>query len=133
VGPSATGIDLTFSLQTLYTVSGVVRKGNGQPLPGGEVTFSRQGNSYNSCDAPYTGVVTAGADGSYSIAVTEGQYDVYANWPDEFGDHWVIDTDNQLTVSGDTTNYNLTLPSVGTISGTVRDPNGQPLANATVF
>ena len=39
VGPSATGIDLTFSLQTMYTVSGVVRKGNGQPLPGGEVTF----------------------------------------------------------------------------------------------
>jgi hypothetical protein len=133
VGPSATGIDLTFSSQTLFTVSGIVRKSNGQPLPGGEVTFSSQGNAYNSCDASYSGVATAGADGSYSVAVPAGQYDVYANWPNEFGDHWVIDTDNQLTVSGNTNNYDITLPAVGTISGTVLDPNGQPLANATVF
>jgi S-layer homology domain/Carboxypeptidase regulatory-like domain len=133
VGPSATGKDFRFSLQTLYTVSGIVRKGEGQPLPGGEVTLSKLGNSFNSCDASYVAVATAAANGSYSIRVPAGDYAVYANWSNEFGDHWVIDTNTQLTVSSNVSNYNLTLPRVGTIRGTVFDTNGQPLANATVF
>jgi hypothetical protein len=38
-----------------------------------------------------------------------------------------------MDITGSLSNFNVSLPAVGTIRGVVRDPGGQPLANATVF
>jgi hypothetical protein len=133
VPPSATGKDFRFNVPTMYTVSGTVRKSDGQPLPGGELSIASTDVPFNSCDSWYSLVVTVGSTGQYSVSLPAGAYSFSANWPAEYADHWVIQTSTSLDLTGNTSNFNLTLPAVSTIQGTVLDPNGLPLPNATVF
>jgi hypothetical protein len=133
VPPAATAINFQFDQPQLYTVSGTARQNNGQALPGAEFTFASTFVPFNSCDAPYSNTAIAGTDGSYAVSLPAGSYNVYVNWPAEFPDHWVINTSALFTVTGNLTGSDVALPAVSTIRGTVRDPGGQPLANAKVF
>ena len=133
VPPAATAINFQFDQPQLYTVSGTARQSNGQPLPGAELTFASTNVPFNSCDSPYSNLAIAGSDGSYNVSLPAASYNVYVNWPAEFPDHWVINASALFTVTGNLTGGDMSLPAVSTIRGTVRDPGGQPLANATVF
>ena len=107
------------SAPTSGAIAGVVRDNNNNPIAG--ATVSTNTGNYST---------TTAADGSYRIGnVTPGTYNVTAQ-----KNGYTSQTQyNKTVTAGQTTtvDFNLTLVP-GTIAGTVKDTNNNPLSGATV-
>ncbi len=129
------GID--FVLEEGGTISGTVKNDSGTPIE----------NLHLFATNSVTGLWTAGtntkSDGSYSLRVPTGNYEVNAcascsdlPYVGEVYDN-VYDHQYATLVSAteftDTPNINFILEQGGTISGTVQDENGNPIVNLHLF
>lgn len=99
-------------------ISGAVRDGSGQGISGATVSTSNGGYS-----------TTTAGDGSYSLTVASGIYNVTAS-----ATGYLSQTVNNVSVSpGQTVTQNFTLyVQPGSISGYVRDSAGTAIPNASV-
>jgi uncharacterized surface anchored protein len=129
-GQDTLGID--FSLAVGGTISGVVTDSSGNPIEGASV----QTSSYN---VEGWGFAETGADGSYKIAgLASGEYRVEI-WADgyvhEYYDGvrmWGDATLVPVVEGQDTANVDFTLDLGGTISGDVKDTQGNSIEGASV-
>ena len=134
VTEGATTAGINAVLSTGATVSGVVRDGLGNAVPGASVRLSQQGVGY--FGGSYS-AITAG-DGSYSIiGVLAGSYLVEARatgFASTFTSGASVPSlADVLPIAADsTTVLDISLQQLGSISGVVRQPDGQPLAGASV-
>lgn len=111
---------ISITLPSLYTVSGTVTNPASATV-NAWVSFFKRG-SYE----PPVGVPTS-SDGTYSIKLAAGTYEVSANTPGAYSSPVVI------TVAGNSANNNFALASYNrTISGTVSKSGGGTLAFARV-
>jgi len=99
------------------TVAGFVKDGAGAPISGATVALSGG-----------VGSTSSGVDGSYNIFAPAGAYTIWANRSGYAGD-----VDTVTITTGQTSWVNFTLVSqLGSVSGTVTDAKGNPIAGATV-
>lgn len=111
-GSDVTGVDIT-----LYGdfVSGTVLDPNGDPVDGATIETNQSARS-----------TTSDANGNYEIELLHGTHTLTAN------KSGYEDGINEVSLSGaNVSDLNITLGG-NTISGTVTDQNGNPIANATV-
>ena len=114
VPPDRTGIDFVFPQR--YTISGSVRDAHSSVLQDALVSASPAGSSaWTNASGVYTLTVTAGA---YSLRVTKGML--------------LSPPDRQVTVPPSQTGVDFTFPEAYTISGVVRDPDGNPVFSAMI-
>jgi len=121
-GP-ADGIDFTIPLPMHYTLSGIVRDGNGQPLAGAAV------NAWT-CGQPGSSTTTL-YDGSYSLELTAGAYTILA------AKTGYSAQSRSVAISADRGNIDFALPlsplaSAYTVYGYVTGNNSLPIGNAYV-
>jgi len=99
------------------TVRGYVKDAAAAPITGATVELSGGAGSTSSA-----------ADGSYELLVAAGTYTIWANKSGYSGD-----VDTAVIAAGETTWVNLTLTSqLASVSGTVTNEAGDPIAGATV-
>lgn len=99
------------------TVRGFAKDATGTPLPGVSIVL-----------AGGAGSISTAANGSYAIVAPAGTYAIWANKTGYTGD-----TDTATIEIGMTSWVNFTLTSVQTtVSGTVKDADGDPIAAALV-
>ena len=114
------------------SISGTVRDGEGNPIAGAQVTVSRQPCCLGD------GATTA-ADGTYTVSdLPPGSYSVFADAVGYVGAYWndggspgsatYVDVAGGADVAG----IDFALGPTGSISGTVTDSHGAPIAGATV-
>ena len=97
------------------TIAGTVTDAAGSALPGATVTAGDVST-------------TTASDGSYSLSVAPGEYQVTAN-----ANNYQSATASATVTEGSTTTVDFSLtPEDGTISGVVQDTNGNNLGGATV-
>jgi protocatechuate 3,4-dioxygenase beta subunit len=118
VPPDASGIDLTFP--ATYTISGIVRDHAGTPVEGASVSTR--------WDDPSDAYASTDATGAYTLTVIAGTYHVSAS-KSGYADSNV----QTVTVPPDATGIDLTFPETYTISGVVRDQDGNPVPDAFVY
>ncbi|HEX5498709.1 MAG TPA: carboxypeptidase-like regulatory domain-containing protein, partial [Thermomicrobiales bacterium] len=131
-GVTTTGIDIT--LEPGGSISGVIRDSIGNPIAGANV----QAQGAVVC-CPY-GSATTAADGTYTITgLSAGSYHVNASAP-TFASRYYDGTYDAsaaaaviVTAGGTTPAIDISLEPAGSISGTVRDSQGNPLAGASLF
>ncbi len=127
------GSDLSF--QQVATISGQVFDGSGEPLEGIRVDACE----YDWQDGDFCNSDWSDGNGSYMIVVPGGSYRVGVNgqpgWANEFYNDtpdWNLAEEVFALAGGDTAGIDFNLTAAGSISGTVRDADGQPLANIAV-
>ncbi len=125
--------NINFTLDPGGTISGMVADENGNPLVNANVCGNFLDNSGG------IGCVQTGADGSYAFpGLATGSYRLDASassFAREFYHEraFAQQADPVVVTAGvETPNINFTLGPAGTISGTVTDANGEPLANIGV-
>ncbi|RLI14519.1 MAG: hypothetical protein DRO43_03805, partial [Candidatus Hecatellales archaeon] len=104
------------------TISGVISDPNGDPVQGAFVFLWDPINQ-----AGYGGPPT-GSNGAYTMTVPNGTYEFHIDPPPNSN---LAHYSESVTISGNTTK-NVTLSSGYTVSGTVSDPNGNPVQGAIV-
>jgi len=125
--------NIDFSLGLGGTVSGIVTDAQGNPIGDAWVSACPY-TGYGYCKHAYTG-----PDGSYTITgLATGSYRVEADADDYIREYYdgVRDYNDATPVAvlegQDTPNINFEMDLGGTISGVVRDDQGNPLAGASV-
>jgi len=101
------------------TISGCVKDTGGSPISGASVSTNTGGYS-----------TTSGANGSYSMSVLPGTYNVTAS-----KSGYQSQTQNNVSVSSGgvtTVNFNLSPVTYGTISGNVKNTSGTAISGAAV-
>ena len=85
--------------------------------------------------APTTGGQPAqtypGTDGSYSLQVAPGTYDLIITWYSNGSETGMVSGDGTITVTGNMTE-DVTLPEIATLDTTVVDSNDVPVQDASV-
>jgi immunomodulating metalloprotease len=109
-----------------HTLSGIVYGGS-QPLPGVVVDALE----YNTTRVVATS--TTNSDGRYAMALSSNTYDLRITPPPESG--YGTDMVRNFAISGEDRVYDILLFSseAGSLSGTIRGRNGQPVPDATVY
>jgi adhesin/invasin len=107
------------------TVSGVVTTPGGSGLADVSIYATNPGSA-----TVEFGPTTSASDGSYSLVVSPGTYDIYFSPPSDSGTTLVVESGYPVTGS-QTLDVQLTA-ATHTLSGTVLDGSGNPLAGATV-
>ena len=124
---SDTVYPITFPTSTT-SLSGTILSSDGTPL---DVSGDKNMYIYISANDIST-QQEVGADGSYSISLVPGTYDLrvvyYYNLSSPQQDGRFQFFMNDFAVTGTQTN-NISLPTI-TVSGTVTDPSGQPVSGA---
>jgi protocatechuate 3,4-dioxygenase beta subunit len=128
------GIDLT--LPRPGTISGIVRDTRGQPVDGAQVYADRSaccgiGNATSDNAGRYA--LTGLPPGTYKVRATkQGMVDEYFTSTGGTGD---ANQAELVTVSdsNETLNVDFSLSRLGAIAGTVRDLQGVPVANASIY
>jgi hypothetical protein len=125
---------INFSLRVEGTMSGTVTDDVGNPISGAQVwagAYSGPG-SYGSA--------TTGADGTYTVGgLATGDYNVQAcatGYVCEYYDNtldWDAATAVPVTEGENTPGINFSLRVEGTISGVVKDPDGDPIEGASLW
>ena len=117
--------DVTVQLPASVMVSGYVTESSGLP-PSNEVVIQL---------APTTGGQPAqtypGTDGSYSLQVAPGTYDLIITWYSNGSETGMVSGDGTITVTGNMTE-DVTLPEIATLDTTVVDSNDVPVQDASV-
>lgn len=111
---------VNFTYPRRYTIRGTVRNYDGAPVQGATVSTAWNDPVYASAQTD--------ANGTYVLSVTAGTFAIGASktgFPDS--------EDRQVTVPPDVTGVDFTFPQPYSISGTVRDGAGQPVAGASVY
>jgi hypothetical protein len=132
-GPTSATVQVTGT----DVVSGVLEDTNGTPISGAVIYFDGC-NSNPTCSNAY-GEGTTGADGSFSLTVPDGVYEDIAVQAEEAtdgssaepGDEAYFYASGSLDVDGPTT-ISPTLPDVTTLTTTVDDTEGNPLADINI-
>jgi protocatechuate 3,4-dioxygenase beta subunit len=131
VGGSQNGVTAMHSLFFAVpqgTLSGTVRDPNGQPLPGAQVQACLAPGEPGNCNSGVDGFANTDAGGDYALDLSPGVYNAIAVAPNG----GFSSAQAQVTITEDeTTNQDFSI-IFGTVSGTVRDPNGEPVAGAQV-
>lgn len=70
---------------------------------------------------------TTAADGSYSLKLAQGHYQVKVEHPEIETDTFEVDI-----IAGQTTDGSRVVKRRGTLAGTIKDEEGKPVANATI-
>jgi protocatechuate 3,4-dioxygenase beta subunit len=121
------------TLLTVALISGRVVDGAGNPIAGVSVSASSTSGGYGSAQTA--------ADGTYKVdGLAAGSYTLqFSKWRSSYVSRYLGGTSSAqgatvLTVAaGDAlANKDMTLPTGASISGTVRDSSGKPLAGATI-
>ena len=116
VPPSQTNVDFTFPQR--FTITGTVRDYDGTPVQSAQVrTYSGPISAYDSTDA----------DGSYTLNVIAGTYQVEAS---KTG--YPSPSRQTVTVPPSRANLDFGFPRRYAVTGVVRDYDGTPLAGAMV-
>ncbi|MCP4962195.1 MAG: hypothetical protein GY925_23370, partial [Actinomycetia bacterium] len=123
---------LDFALSESVGVAGTVRNAAGEPVEG--VTVQASGVGFGRLQK-----AESAADGSYLIeGLAPGNYRLRAQAHREYGDTWWPGTQtappvgNLALEDGVSTDIDLVLSRLGSISGTVTDPSGTPLAGIRI-
>ena len=127
------GSDLSF--QQVASISGHVTDEEGAALAGVQVAACE----YDWQDGDFCAAEASDDTGLYEIVVPAGGYRVQVNgqagWANEFFDNtpnWNLAAEVSALEGQETPNINFALTPAGSISGTVRDAEGNPLANIAV-
>lgn len=126
--------EVTCTLKRGGVVSGVVKtKVGGEPVAGAEVTL--MGTGWAAMGSMWIGTpsATTGADGRYElVGVQPGKY-ALLTMADGFsppgGEKGV---EIEMGAGGGTTTQDFELISAGVVTGIVKDPNGEPIAGASI-
>lgn len=126
--------DIDFSLDAGGSISGVATDNQGGPIEGCTIRAIPERVGFGTYS-----VTTTNADGSYSIvSLTADDYGLAIECDDYLSEYynavsWLDDATVVSVVEGqDTPNINFTLDAGGTISGGVRDAQGNPLEGCLV-
>jgi protocatechuate 3,4-dioxygenase beta subunit len=122
VGPNQDSVNFEMSPKTRYAVTGTVRYADGQPTTDGYV-YVDEGPEYDS------DWFSSGTDVQYQLYLVPGTYDLAVwmyNWPDP-------DIITGVVVMTDTGGVDFTAPAAYTVSGTVRENDGTPLDDVSVY
>lgn len=117
VPPDVAGIDFTFPLR--YTIAGAVHDHTGTPVAGAQVSTA--------WDDPISAYGSTDDDGRYRLTVIAGAYHLAATAPG-----LIRPVTRTLAVPPAATAIDFNLPERYQVSGTVRDWEGAPLADASV-
>ena len=117
-GPISADQTIAVTLPTGSEFSGVLDDSTGAPAPGWTIELTNSANA--------TFETETASDGSFSISVTPGSYDLTV----ENGENNVV-TDN-LDLSQSLTGVTLTLPPLQPLTLTLEDSSGTPLSGAEV-
>ena len=127
-----TTTDINFELELGGVIIGTVTAIDGEPLSGLWVDACTFGDS-NFCNDPFWAMTET--DGSYRLPLPEGSYWLRVEsdgWKREYYDdtpYWDEATEVVVHSSETTTGIDFILEPGGTISGWVRDANGDPISD----
>lgn len=129
-----TGIDVSLPLG--HRIAGTVTDADGHPVSGADI--------FTSSDDGASGNATTGADGSYIVhALPDGTYRLHVDPPADgnYLEHWYgsassdpdgVDAVPIQIAGADVAGIDVILESGVTMSGTIRDSDGHPLAGLTI-
>ncbi len=122
--------NINFSLGDAGSISGVIKDSNGAPVVGATVV---------TVGASYDTQATTGPDGSYTLlGMDTGSYTIYASHSLYIGKYFYSAYEYELaipvplTVGDQIPGIDITLDSMGSISGIVKDEGGRPIVGAQV-
>lgn len=130
--------EFTFTYEQGRTIGGVVHDERGKPIPGVKVSLSISSEKYeqaNLCLALWDEVFVTDSEGRWHLAHVPGKVErvsVGLEHPDYITDLGQMLSDAQKRRTEDRTAVMVMKKGIP-VSGTVTDPEGKPLANATVI
>jgi len=118
----STAATANVSLKPSGNVVGVLRDANNNPVPNISIQVVSSGLNYQRS-------TTTDAQGAYRVDdIAVGRVTVQA-----FAYPWIAVGRGDLTATGQTITVDLALPPTGTLTGTVRNASGAPVAGARVY